>query len=69
MRTRVVTGEVFDDLSFAAETDAIAALERNGFVRYADDAEMQSFISPPKPPFHPGSHPNGKIYSSGRFWA
>lgn len=62
------TSEIFDDLSFPSETDAIAALKRNGFVRYADDTEMQSFISTPQPPFRPGSHPNGKIYSSGRFW-
>jgi len=62
------TGGVFDSLPFSCADDAKAALMRNGFVRYADDMEMQSFISSPKPPFQPGSHPNGKIYSSGRFW-
>lgn len=59
---------IFDSLSYATKDEAIIALRRNGFVRYADDTEMQSFISLPKPPFQIGSHPNGKIYSSGRFW-
>lgn len=62
------TSGVFDALTFSSEVDANAALRRNGFSRYADDQEMQSFLRPPDPPFHSGSHPNGPIYSSGQFW-
>jgi len=29
---------------------------------------LQSFLSPPSPPFGSVPHPNGPIYSSGRFW-
>jgi len=62
------SGSVFDALVFPTEEYAIAALRRNGFSRYADDAQLQSFICPPEPPFHKGSHPNGPIYSSGQYW-
>ena len=62
------TSGVFDAMAFSSEVDANAALRHNGFRCYADDQEMQSFLRPPDPPFHPGSHPNGPIYSSGQFW-
>jgi hypothetical protein len=62
------TSAVFDAMNFPLHADAIAALKLNGFKRYADDEQLQSFLRPPEPPFHPGSHPNGPIYSSGRFW-
>ena len=58
---------VFDVLTFATLADAARALRRNGFERLADDAEAQTFIAPPLPPFTLGHHPNGPIYSSGRF--
>ncbi len=45
-----------------------AALHRNGFERYEEDAESQKFIAPPRPPFWKAKHSNGPIYSSGRFW-
>lgn len=48
--------------------DAQEALSTNGFSRFAGDEHLQSFLAPPLPPFHEGRHPNGKIYSSGRFW-
>lgn len=59
---------VFDRLVFPAPADAAAALTRNGFARYADDPDAQDFIRPPSPPYREKPHPNGPIYSSGRFW-
>lgn len=59
---------VFDEMHFASLGEATGALCRNGFRRYAEDAEAQTFIAPPVPPFRQSGHPNGPIYSSGRFW-
>lgn len=59
---------VFDQLSFKSFRDAQEALSTNGFSRFSGDEHLQSFLAPPLPPFHEGRHPNGKIYSSGRFW-
>lgn len=59
---------VFDKINFRSEIEAHIALERNGFARYIADPEAMKFISPPKPPFFKATHPNGPIYSSGRFW-
>lgn len=54
-------GGVFDEMTFASEAEAIAALERNDFRCFADSRDLQSFLSPQEPPFHPGSHPSGPI--------
>jgi hypothetical protein len=62
------TSGVFDVMKFALLTEAEAALLRNGFRRYADDTKVQEFIAVPQPPFKRQPHPNGPIYSSGRFW-
>ena len=62
------TSGVFDELSFPLADDATAALRRNGFEHFANDARLQSFLRPPEPPFHRQPHPNGPIYSSGRYW-
>ena len=62
------TSGVFDVLDFASEDDAQDGLIRNGFQRLAEDARLQSFLRSPTPPFHQSDHPNGPIYSSGRFW-
>lgn len=62
------TSDVFDRLSFASVDAAMEGLLANGFRRFAEDAEAQSFIRPPDGPFGEGAHPNGPIYSSGRFW-
>lgn len=59
---------VFDRLSLPTVEDATAALQRNGFNRYADDPEDHDLIRPPSPPYREKKHPNGPIYSSGRFW-
>ncbi len=56
---------VFDEIAYSSNDDAITALKRKGFSRYADDQEMKSFIRPPSAPFH---REPGPIYSSGRYW-
>ena len=61
-------GGVFDRLTFPTQADVERALRRNGFARFADDLRAQTFIAPPAEPFHHHPHPNGPIYSSGRFW-
>lgn len=62
------TSGVFDRLSFSSRQEAEAALRRNGFRLYDTDERAKDFIAKPEPPFWEGSHPNGPIYSSGRFW-
>lgn len=62
------TSGVFDEMTFTTEFAAVEALARNGFRRYADDVAAHASISKPEPPFRRAAHPNGPIYSSGRFW-
>lgn len=59
---------VFDQIEFSEISEAERQLRINGFAKYDDDKEAKQFIAPPLPPFHRSSHPNGAIYSSGRFW-
>ena len=61
-------GGVFDELTFPSVELARRALQQNKFRRLADDERAQSFLVPPKPPFYRQPHPNGPIYSSGRYW-
>jgi hypothetical protein len=62
------TSGAFDEMLFASKEQAEDALRRNGFLRFAHDLEAQRFLHPPTPPFTRRPHPNGPIYSSGRFW-
>lgn len=62
------TSGVFDRLSFSSVAEAEQALRRNGFGRFADDQKAHEFIAIPQLPFHERPHPNGPIYSLGRFW-
>jgi hypothetical protein len=62
------TSGVFDRLSFSSIADAEQALRRNGFALFSEDKQAQEFIAVPQPPFYEHAHPNGSIYSSGRFW-
>jgi hypothetical protein len=62
------TSGVFDQMEFEDSTEAERQLRLNGFGKYAEDKQAQDFISPPLPPFYKSSHPNGEIYSSGRYW-
>lgn len=59
---------VFDRMHFHDSHSAEVGLRRNGFARFCDDSEVQEFLTPPGPPFWEAEHPNGPIYSSGRFW-
>jgi hypothetical protein len=62
------TAGVFDQLNFSSVAEAETALQRNYFSRYEDDEVAQKVIACPGPPFYQSTHPNGLIYSSGRFW-
>ncbi len=62
------TSGVFDQMNFPTKAEAETALHRNGFNLYDEDAKAQEFIAKPSPPFHRANHPNGLIYSSGKFW-
>ena len=62
------TSGVFDELKFQSVDEAVAALCGNRFRRYEDCLDVHGFFSPPKEPFFRKAHPNGAIYSSGRFW-
>ena len=62
------TSGVFDRLRFPSVTEAEIALLRNGFKRYDTDEKAKEFIGKPEPPFRERAHPNGPIYSSGRYW-
>lgn len=59
---------IFDRIAVPDAADAARQLRRNGFRRFAEDAEAAQFIAPPRPPYREARHPNGPIYSSGRFW-
>jgi len=59
---------VFDEIRFDSVPHAADALMRNGFRRFAEKGGLPAFLSPPQPPFRRRPHPNGPIYSSGRFW-
>jgi hypothetical protein len=58
---------VFDELSFASRCEAEDALMRNGFWKYLEDVRSHELIGLPQGAFHFREHPNGPIYSSGRF--
>lgn len=62
------TSGVFDKLAFSTVAEAETALRRNGFARFSEDKKAHGFIAMPQQPFHERPHPNGPIYSSGRFW-
>ena len=61
-------GVIFDKMEFASEAVAAAALQRNGFRRWSESPELQEFVQLPPDQLEWGTHPNGDIYSSGRFW-
>jgi hypothetical protein len=62
------TAGVFEELYFETEAAAFLALKRDGFKQFADNREAQKFIAIPEGSFRWYGHPNGPIYSSGRFW-
>jgi hypothetical protein len=63
------TSGVFDRLLFPSHSEAERALRRNGFGKFSEaKKDTQKVIAIPQPPFYEWQHPNGPIYSSGRFW-
>jgi hypothetical protein len=60
--------QVFDRMSFASLREAASALRRNGFARFDEDPNAGKIMALPRSFFREGFHPNGPIYSSGRFW-
>lgn len=61
-------GGVFDEIPCGSLHEARTALRINGFCRYDEDPSLANICAPPKSPFRRVKHPNGRIYSSGRFW-
>jgi hypothetical protein len=61
-------GGVFDEIPYESLPEAQTALCINGFRRFDADPSFAKICAPPKPPFQRIKHPNGRIYSSGRFW-
>ncbi len=59
---------IFDEISFHTRKEAEAALKKNGFSKYMEDNKARKFIGLPRGKFEEQPHPNGRIYSSGRFW-
>jgi len=59
---------VFDQIGFESVAAAQHALIRNGFSRFADDDAAKKLLMPPAPPYVRKQHPNGQIYSSGKYW-
>jgi hypothetical protein len=63
------TSGVFDTIDYPSREFAERALRINGFSEYLDPNEnFTEFIYPPQSPYHWNEHPNGRIYSSGRYW-
>ena len=62
------TRGVFDEIRCDSVVEAIRALHRNGFRDYLNDKKAMDFLGLPRGKFHVREHPNGRIYSSGRFW-
>ena len=62
------TSQVFDEMLFADVNEAQFGLLRNGFLLQRAEIGRWRALRPPQPPFVRGRHPNGRIYSSGRFW-
>ena len=59
---------VFDQIGFNNRRSAEAALKRNRFRKYNDDPKAKEFVALPEGEFRVRPHPNGFIYSSGRYW-
>jgi hypothetical protein len=59
---------VFDEMQFDSVEEATTGLLRNGFTKYSDNPQFSEFIALPEGQFVEGSHPSGRIYSSGEYW-
>ena len=61
-------GGIFDQIQFLSIEEAEEGLTRNGFSLFSENEEVQEFIVLPIDTLSVGSHPSGKIYSSGQYW-
>jgi len=61
------TSGTFDEIVFLTLERAVNELMDNGFDLYSEAKHVHNFLSPPQPPFKVAPHPNGPIYSSGRY--
>jgi hypothetical protein len=60
---------VFDEMTFDSLLVAETALKRNGFKKFMEDTGVHDLIGLPRGEFQESPHPNGRIYSSGRYWS
>ena len=60
---------VFDEISYIDTRNAETALLLNGFNKYnSQPAQTHDVVPKPDGIFRYSPHPNGRIYSEGRFW-
>jgi hypothetical protein len=59
---------IFDRIHVPEMREAERQLRCNGFAPFDPQDPETGFLRAPEPPFSERSHPNGAIYSSGRFW-
>ncbi len=59
---------VFDEMTFESREKAEQGLQRNGFTKFMEDHEAHEYVGLPRGDFGERPHPNGRIYSSGRYW-
>lgn len=59
---------VFDSMMFESLEAAVDGLMTNGFDFFSANLEAGKFLVPPPAPFKRQPHPNGRIYSDGKFW-
>lgn len=62
------TGGIFDRLEFESDAEAVEALRLNRIEEFAKTPLFQELLQPPAFPLTTRDHPNGPIFSSGRFW-
>ena len=51
------TSGVFDEMVFPSADAARESLDRNGFWRFTENSDLQSFLRPPSAPFRRAIHP------------
>jgi len=59
---------VFDAMMFESLEAAVEGLMTNSFDFLSANPEGGKFLVPPPTPFKRDPHPNGRIYSDGKFW-
>lgn len=59
---------VFDSMFFETLEAAVDGLMNNGFDLFSENPDAAKFLTPPEGPYKREPHPNGHIYSEGKFW-